>query len=175
MSRITDHRTGRTAPDRPVQQLAMWLDIMAGEVATARAVLAERIARAADGSGNGGSSERVQTSRGSSTTETRAMAVLHHDGQLAELVDRVDGIRIAIRSTRHWINTEVLRGQDMPAEPAGPTPCHDGQHGKAGVIEWGDPTCAWPADKAGLCVKHYQAWYRHRKNHGIDTSADFAA
>ena len=175
MSRITDHRTGRTAPDRPVQQLAMWLDIMAGEVTASKLILAERIARAAGGAGGAGGSERVHTSRGSSTTETRAMAVLHHDGQLAELIDRVDAIRIAIRSTRLWINTEVLRGQDMPTEPAGPSPCHDGQHGKAGAIEWGDPTCAWPADKAGLCVKHYQAWRRYRIRHGIDTSADFAA
>ena len=80
------HRiTARNAPDRPVQQLAMWLDIMAGEVTASKLILAERIARAAGGAGGAGGSERVHTSRGSSTTETRAMAALHHDEQLAEL------------------------------------------------------------------------------------------
>ena len=165
--------TSRTAPDRPTQQLAMWLDIMAGEVATARHILTERHHHATNGTSNTGNSERVHTCRGTSTTETRALAALYVDEQLTELVDRIDGIRIAIRSTRHWINTELLRGHDMPAEPDGPAQCD--QRGKAGVIEWGDPTCTWPADKAGLCGAHYQAWRRYRARNNISADTDTAA
>lgn len=174
MTRTTTRVTGRNAPDRPTQQLAMWLDIMAAEVATARHTLTERHERASEGS-SAGNTERVHTCRGTSTTETRALAALFVDEQLTELTDRIDGIRIAIRSTRHWINTDILRGHDMPAEPDGPPPCHDGQHGKAGNIEWGDPTCTWPADRAGLCSAHYQAWRRYRVRHNITTDTATAA
>lgn len=174
MTRTTTRVTTRTAPDRPTQQLAMWLDIMAGEVATARHILTERLERAIEGSsGSHGNTERVHTCRGTSTTETRALAALFVDEQLTELLDRIDGIRIAIRSTRHWINTELLRGHDIPAEPDGPAQCD--QHGKAGNIEWGDPTCTWPADKAGLCSAHYQAWRRYRVRHNINADTDTAA
>lgn len=174
MTRTTTRVTTRTAPDRPTQQLAMWLDIMAAEVATARHILTERHHHASEGS-SAGNTERVHTCRGTSTTETRALNALYIDEQLTQLTDRIDGIRIAIRSTRHWINTELLRGHDMPAEPDGPTPCHDGQHGKAGNIEWGDPTCTWPADKAGLCSAHYQAWRRYRTRHNITADTDTTA
>jgi hypothetical protein len=53
-----------------------------------------------------------------------------------------------------------------------PAMCCDNQIGKHAAIEWGDPTCHRPADKSGLCSKHYTAWYRTRRRDGIDTSRD---
>lgn len=51
--------------------------------------------------------------------------------------------------------------------------CCDGQVGKDGTIEWGDATCMETPTKASLCGRHYFAWYRWRKNNGIDTSRMF--
>ena len=52
------------------------------------------------------------------------------------------------------------------------TICADMQAGKDGAIEWGDPLCVMPSVKAGLCSKHYYAWYRWRVTNGVDTSRD---
>lgn len=49
-------------------------------------------------------------------------------------------------------------------------PCKVGQKGKDGTIDWGDPLCDEDGEKAGLCARHYMAWYRWRKNAGHDTS-----
>jgi hypothetical protein len=51
--------------------------------------------------------------------------------------------------------------------------CATGQVGKEGAIEWGDPLCLMPQVKGGMCQAHYYRWYRHRQEHGIDTSKDF--
>lgn len=51
--------------------------------------------------------------------------------------------------------------------------CRDGQLGKDGTIEWGDPLCSEPSYKGGLCGRHYMAWYRWRKANGVDTSSMF--
>ena len=51
--------------------------------------------------------------------------------------------------------------------------CATGQVGKEGAIEWGDPLCLLPQVKGGMCQGHYYKWYRHRQDHGIDTSRDF--
>lgn len=50
--------------------------------------------------------------------------------------------------------------------------CADHQTGKAGVHEWGDPTCPLPALKSGLCLSHYQRWYRHRRAAGLNVTTD---
>jgi len=55
-----------------------------------------------------------------------------------------------------------------------PRQCRDGQLGKDGTIEWGDPLCVDPSEKQGLCSKHYMRWYRWRKANGLDTDGMFA-
>jgi hypothetical protein len=51
------------------------------------------------------------------------------------------------------------------------TECRDGQHGKSGSIEWGDPTCLKEAVKSNMCQAHAKAWYRWRKDQGHDVSS----
>lgn len=51
--------------------------------------------------------------------------------------------------------------------------CAHGQRGKEGALEWGDPLCPLPGVKGGMCQAHYYRWYRHRVDHGVDTSRDF--
>lgn len=165
--------TTRPAPNITIRQLVKWLDLYATEVTTARTILTDRINRAAEGSRPDGGNERVHTSRSTSTTEARALAALEHDQQLTTITNDIDRIRTAIRRARATTNA-IMRGPDVE-EPEAPRPCKEGQHGKAGAIEWGDPTCDFPADKSGMCQAHYFAWYRHRKAAGIDTSNDFAA
>lgn len=61
------------------------------------------------------------------------------------------------------------------ATPDKPRECRDGQTGKDGTIEWGDPLCVEPSEKSGLCSKHYMAWYRWRRATGVDTDGMFAS
>lgn len=70
----------------------------------------------------------------------------------------------ALRNARRLIGT---RTEEKITE------CRDGQHGKDGAIEWGDPTCTKPAVKSGMCTTHYTAWYRWRKRVGVDTAKMF--
>lgn len=55
-----------------------------------------------------------------------------------------------------------------------PRECRDGQLGKDGTIEWGDPLCSDPSEKHGLCARHYMRWYRWRRANGLDTGDMFA-
>lgn len=51
--------------------------------------------------------------------------------------------------------------------------CCEGQAGKDGSLEWGDPLCHDAPHKAGLCNRHYMAWYRHRAALGRSTADMF--
>lgn len=55
-----------------------------------------------------------------------------------------------------------------------PSQCRDGQIGKDGTVAWGDVHCLAPAEKSGLCSKHYMAWYRWRRSNRLDTDGMFA-
>lgn len=72
----------------------------------------------------------------------------------------------ALDSGRGLVGTRLA--VDRPKE------CRDGLYGKDDSLEWGDPLCTDPAEKAGLCSKHYMSWYRHRRLNGVDTSGMFA-
>ena len=48
------------------------------------------------------------------------------------------------------ITNEPLPGLD------GVALCSDGQHGREGVAEWGDPACMAIPAKSGLCTRDYQ-------------------
>lgn len=72
----------------------------------------------------------------------------------------------ALQSGRGLVGTRLA--VDRPAE------CRDGQAGKDGAIEWGDPLCSGPAEKSGLCSRHYMRWYRWKREHGLDTDGMFA-
>jgi hypothetical protein len=164
----------RNAPDRIVRQHAHWLELLAEETTAAKLVLIERVQRAISGTGSGERNDRVQSSRGSSPVESAALQSAHHTRLLDQLAAGNQRIGEQISAQRRFIRTAIMYGPDIE-EPA-PTPsCKEGQHGKEGAIEWGDTTCDFPADKAGMCSKHYQAWRKHRIRNNIDTSKDFAA
>ena len=168
--------TRRLAPDRVVRQHAMWHETLAAELPEYLDLMLERYARAIAGASSQGTTDKVKKSLGSSTTETRALAGVH----ILERIERVKylaEVRLGeiIREVREMIHKD-MRGnhEDLP-EPEQIVPCKHGQVGKSGAIEWGDPTCDFPPDKAGMCSRHYQAWRKHRIRHDIDTSKDFAA
>lgn len=71
----------------------------------------------------------------------------------------------AMREADAIIGTRLV---DLAGENPNPE-CRDGQFGKGGSIEWGDPTCESVAVKSSLCMKHYWAWYRWRKEHDAPT------
>jgi hypothetical protein len=166
----------RTAPDRELRQLAMWLDIAATETTAWKQVSAERYTRALTGTSIPRTDTGpITTSRGTSTTESRALAGIHQHDQTLEQRARVETIRNAIRSYRAWMRQDAYGADDAPPEPEPLRPCKEGQQGKEGATVWGDPLCDMPPTKGGCCDRHYFAWYRHRKAKGIDTTKDFAA
>lgn len=171
---MSNTTTRRLAPDRVVRQHAMWHELLAQETVEHRDLLLERKARAMSGSSSG-STDKVHTSLGSSTTETRALAAVHIQERLDRVAYLNERLGEIIREARQIIHRD-MRGdhQDLP-EPEQVIPCKHGQVGKAGAIEWGDPTCDFPPDKSAMCGRHYQAWRRFRIRNGIDTSKDFAA
>jgi hypothetical protein len=53
--------------------------------------------------------------------------------------------------------------------------CAENQQGRAGSIDWGDPTCTEIPTKGGLCSGCYQRERRWRGEHGMPTSEAPAA
>lgn len=122
-----------------------------------------------------GEDAHVSTSRGDTLVERHAGRAAHLQGlrdQIAAEVRAIvehaedrhaaDGLEFAIGA--------VWRGERPPERPVS---CCDNQVGKHGAERWGDPLCHMPPVKAGLCQRHYMAWYRARQDDGIDTSRDF--
>lgn len=124
----------------------------------------------------------VGESAGRSTNTTSTTERNAEEGQrlsllIDNLYDAIDGLEIAHKHLLHLAEEGVkTRAFSAPPEPpVEQVVCRDNQHGKAGVIEWGDPLCLVAPIKGGMCNKHYMAWYRFRKEHNIDTSHEFAA
>ena len=115
-----------------------------------------------------------------STTERNASESYRLGLLIEDLRDALNGAEIAVahldQLARQACTTRAfgIPGQGDDEPPKIPL-CRDQQFGRVGVIEWGDPLCILSPVKAGLCRAHYQAWYRYRKAHGVDTGKDFAA
>lgn len=152
-----------------------------GETITAKTVtegvwrLRAEKAAALDGPTRGESAGRGGSD--TSTTERNAAEAYRLGLLIEDLRDAVEGFEIAHRHLARLADEAVrtrafgAQPEEQPIEPV----CRDFQHGKAGAIEWGDATCCVGSVKAGLCSRHYMAWYRFRKARGIDTGKDFAA
>lgn len=96
--------------------------------------------------------------------------------QVTALIESYEEVCGHLKATGIVIETARRTGL-TPAERAALTKptmstCSDHQQGKHAADRWGDPLCHLPSVKAGLCSRHYQAWYRARIDDGIDTSRD---
>lgn len=80
---------------------------------------------------------------------------------------------LAVAARKALDDARTLIGTRLEVD-ARPPECRDGQTGKDGTIEWGDVLCCSPAEKSGLCAKHYMAWYRWRRNNGGDVTGMFS-
>jgi hypothetical protein len=117
----------------------------------------------------------IPTGRGSggsygSRTETAAL-------RAGRYVEQTDAIRAAIdaieTATKH-LAVLVFTGLGMRVPAAADvTRCREAQHGRDAGAWSDDLACSALPDKAGLCNRHYIAWYRYRRAHNIDTSGDF--
>jgi hypothetical protein len=143
-------------------------------VTNAVAALRERLSHLDGYTGGGEQGGRVQTSDTSTPTERIA-------AQRYMYSSIIEDLRTAIEDCCHTIDLlgrmadDALRDARPDAKPVEAAVCRDQQHGKDGVLEWGDVLCMRSSVKAGLCMGHYLKWYRWRTNNGVDTSKDFAA
>jgi hypothetical protein len=138
-----------------------------------RQLQAERNKALADGPDIGESAGR--SSNATSTTERNATEGFRIGLLIEDLRDAVQGFEIAHRHLLE-LAEQAVRTRAFgaaPPEPAVEKTCRENQHGKAGVIDWGDPLCMKLPTKSGLCGGHYMDWYRYRVRHGIDTIRDF--
>lgn len=116
------------------------------------------------------SGDRVKVSASAELTVVEAQA--NQRLQLAlDLADIEAGVRL-ILVTAADVQRQAQRVLGIRLAREEVRQCRDHQVGKAGVHEWGDANCPRPADKSGLCQAHYMAWYRWRREHGIDTRGD---
>jgi hypothetical protein len=121
-----------------------------------------------------------RSSSETSTTERNASEAYRLGLMIEEIRDAIAGAEIAVKYldelTMQACKTRAFGALDPIDDLPPKIPlCRDGQFGRSGVLEWGDPLCLRAAVKAGLCGKEYIAWYRYRKAHGIDTNKDFEA
>lgn len=142
---------------------------LAPAIVIARTALEARIARL-NGWNTITDDPHVTTSTSGSSTERhatqRAQLTADHQQLHDDLrdIDRMvsDIIRMCGRMTS-GIDTPTA---DLPDVPV----CMEGLAGKDGSIVWGDPTCAMPAVRKGLCQAHWMAYYRHLRDRGVDVT-----
>lgn len=108
-------------------------------------------------------------------TLTRVEQAAERRRQLTNDLGAIEDTATIIAMRTHDALTTTRRLLGARVELPKPAQCRDGQVGKDGTIEWGQPDCTDPATKAGLCGRHFQAYYRWRKRNGIDTSKMFEA
>jgi hypothetical protein len=143
-------------------------------VTNAVEALRERLSHLDGYTGGGEQGGKVTTSDIASSTERIA-------AQRYMLSNTLELLRDGITDCCHTIDLlgrmadEALRDARPDYKPAESAVCRDAQHGKDGALEWGDVLCMRSPAKAGLCMAHYQRWYRYRTEQGIPTDRDFAA
>jgi hypothetical protein len=156
--------------DRDLTVASLNLSHIAGSISDARIGLHTHLARL-DGYPGGGERLGVTATAELTTVEQSAQRRI----ALSTLADELDHARQHAISAVYALARKVEQAQRLTAQvpPESPALCCNGQGGKEGVVEWGDPLCVLPAVKGGMCQMHYQRWYRHRQELGIDTSRDF--
>jgi hypothetical protein len=164
-------------PNRDLDQAGhLLMNVMALSFQQARAHLATEVSYC-DGYPAGNDSPNVTASAELTSVERAASArydLSTIDMELQALkVETLGMIRALNEAINRAASTRVPRTVVKPEDKKKDL-CCTGQVGKEGAIEWGDPLCLMPAVKANMCQAHYYRWYRHRQDHGIDTSRDFA-
>ena len=117
---------------------------------------------------------RVHTSGTSSPTERAALVRYALGCHIEDLRDSVHVFHAMVEHVESLIGQSYrLRGPVV--QPASLVAlCRDGLKGRDGSIAWGDPTCMFPASKAGLCGAHYFRWRRWRIAHSLPVDQDIA-
>lgn len=162
----------RTQPNARLLSAADKLErYTAVQVTLAVEVLRDRIAHAHEGGGGG---ERVHTSDMPNPTEAAGLSRYALTTELELGRDMITDACRCLDLLAKW--AEDVQRWCAPADPVQQAQlCKHNQAGREGVLDWGDPLCDRMPTKGGLCGAHYMRWYRHRAEHGIDTSKDFAA
>lgn len=147
-------------------------NIIAPQMTTAVEVIAHRLANL-DGIPSGG--ERNGSSSDVSNP-TERIALKRH--QLAttreDLRDAITDCVNTIDCLGRMVDDAIRSAGHIPEHSEQPL-CRDGQQGKEGAVEWGDPMCCRLPVKGSMCLGHYWKWYRHRQAKDIDTRKDFVA
>lgn len=164
MSRHQPNQRLLTAADKLARYTAV-------QVTAAVEMLRDRIAHAHEDSGQG---ERVATSDMPNPTERAGMVRHAASSQLEDLRDAItdacntlDKLAVMAQDAQRWCQPNA-QAEELKL-------CKHGQHGRDGVVEWGDPLCDRLPDKLGMCSREYMRYYRWCNEHGVDRSRDFEA
>lgn len=107
------------------------------------------------------------SSSSSTATETSAMARIEFGDEIDDLEDAIWGAEIAVK---HLARKAKAALDARAPQSEGVKRCADAQVGRDAPLWSNDLKCRALPDKNGLCQRHYSAWYRYRKAHGLDTS-----
>ena len=153
-----------TRPNPRTQQIGNWLT----------GVVAQRVTDALDHLNreqhilDGWTAKGDSAGRGNgdnSTTEAAVLSRLALTHQTDDIRDAIDGLSIA---ADHLARMATQGVKLRAPEPAQIPRCRDGQTGREGTIEWGDPTCLDIPIKARLCSACYQRERRWRVAHNLE-------
>lgn len=98
--------------------------------------------------------------------ERAAAARITLGTHLAQIEDDLAAVCSLIDSLGHTLDA-AMRHRAPTLAATIPAVCRDAQHGKEGLIEWGDPLCTRLPVKAGLCSACYQRERRWRLEHSL--------
>lgn len=148
-------------------------NILAAQYETVRVLIRERVTRI-DGFAAGG--ERVGGSKSevSDPTLRAALQRANLEQIYGDLQRGHDDLLATVKLFDKQIRESLQHAGHIPEQTEQPL-CRDGQVGRDGVLEWGDPLCCRLPVKGQLCQAHYSKWRRFRTDKGIDTTKDFAA
>jgi hypothetical protein len=164
MSRHQPNQRLLTAADKLARYTAV-------QVTAAVEMLRDRIAHAHEDNSQG---ERVTTSDMPDPTARAAGVRYAASTQLEALRDAITETCSTLDKLADMA-TEAQRWCQPNAQAEELKLCKHGQHGRDGVVEWGDPLCDRLPDKLGMCSREYMRYYRWCNEHGVDRSRDFEA
>lgn len=162
-----------TAPNERLANAGHKLtNIIAIQMTTAVQAIAERLTQL-DGAGGGG--ERTGSSSDvSNPTERAALKRYHLTAVREDLREAITDCCNTIDKLGEMVDDALRNAGHIPEQTEQPL-CRDGQVGREGVLEWGDPLCCRLPVKGQLCAAHYAKSYRYRTDKRINTVKDFAA
>ena len=162
-----------TAPNERLANAGHKLtNIIAVQMTNAVQAIAERLANI-DGAGGGG--ERTGSSSDvSNPTERAALKRYHLTAVREDLREAITDCCNTIDKLGEMVDDALRNAGHLPEQTEQPL-CRDGQVGREGVLEWGDPLCCRLPVKAKLCIACYSRSRRWRTDKGISTLKDYAA